>query len=105
VTPKQAHSLALVINELVANTVKHAMRDRDSAQITVSIGLDLSAERMVYFEFRDDGPGYPEDVLQGTQRNVGFDLIPNIVRRNLQGELLLRNDGGAVTVIQFRLEQ
>jgi two-component sensor histidine kinase len=105
VTPEQAHSLSLVINELVANTVKHALAGRHTAHITVGILQDPAAERLVRFEFRDDGPGYPEGVLQGVQYNVGFDLIPNIVRRNLQGKLSLRNEGGAVTVIQFKLEQ
>ncbi|MBN1582271.1 MAG: GAF domain-containing protein [Anaerolineae bacterium] len=105
VTPEQAHSLALVINELVANTVKHALLDRNTAHIKVGIAQDPAAEHSVRFEFRDDGPGYPEGVLKGVQGNVGFDLIPNIVRRNLQGELSISNDRGAVTVIQFKLER
>ena len=32
---------------------------------------------------------------------MGFDLIKNVVRRNLRGELSLYNDGGAVVVIRF----
>jgi two-component sensor histidine kinase len=104
VTPEQAHSLAMVINELVANTAKHALRERDAAHIAVSIFQDPVDRGLVRFEFRDDGPGYPLGVIEGVQYNVGFDLVPNIVRRNLQGELLLRNDRGAVTEIRFRLE-
>jgi two-component sensor histidine kinase len=95
--------MALVINELVANTVKHAMQHHDTAHITVRIDRDRPVTGTVRFEFRDDGPGYPEGVLQGVQHNVGFDLIPNIVRRNLQGDLVLHNDRGAVAVICFKL--
>jgi len=103
VTADQAHNLALVINELATNTVKHALRERDTAHIAVRIALK-DDDDTVLFELRDDGPGYPEDVLQLERRNVGFDLMQNIVRDNLRGELSLHNDDGAVTIIQFKTE-
>jgi len=99
VTPGQAHDLALVINELATNTVKHALRERDTAHITVRIALD---DDTVLFEFRDDGPGYPEEVLQLERQNIGLDLIQNMVHKGLRGELSLRNDHGAVAVVQFK---
>jgi two-component sensor histidine kinase len=98
VTAEQANSLALVINELATNTVKHALRDRDTACITVRIICD---DHTVQLEFRDDGPGYPEAVLRFEHHSVGFDLISNIVHKNLRGKLSLHNDGGAVTTIWF----
>jgi len=101
VTPDQAHNLALVINELATNTVKHTLRGRNAAHITVHIALE---DDVVLFEFRDDGPGYPEEVLQLERYGVGFDLIQNIVHQSLRGELSLHNDQGAVAVIQFKAE-
>jgi PAS domain S-box-containing protein len=101
VTPDQAHYLALVINELATNTVKHAAQERDTAQISVHIALD---DDVVLLEFRDDGPGYPEDVLRLERHSVGFDLIRSIVRDGLRGELVLRNDHGAVTLIRFKAQ-
>jgi PAS domain S-box-containing protein len=99
VTPDQAHDLALAINELATNTVKHALRERDIAHIAVRIALE---DDTVRFEFRDDGPGYPEEVLQLERQNVGLDLIQNMVHKGLRGELSLHNDHGAVAVIQFK---
>jgi len=99
VTSDQAHYLAMVINELATNTVKHALRERDTAHITFQIALDGDAVRC---EFRDDGPGLPEDVLRLEYSSVGFDLIQNVVRDNLRGELSLRNDDGAAVTIQFK---
>jgi PAS domain S-box-containing protein len=99
VTPDQAHNLALVINELTTNTVKHALQERDTAHLTVRIALD---DDTVLFEFRDDGLGYPEEALQLERQNVGLDLIQNMVHKGLRGELSLHNDHGAVAVIQFR---
>jgi len=98
VTADQAQNLALVINELATNTVKHALRERDTAHIAICIALE---EDTVLFEFRDDGPGYPEEVLRLERYSVGFDLIQNIVRKSLRGELSLHNDRGAVAVIRF----
>lgn len=101
VTPDEAHNLALVINELAANSVKYALAGRDAAHISFQIALAGGVARC---EFRDDGPGYPEDVLRLERCNVGFDMIRGIARCSLRGELSLRNDGGAVTVVQFTPE-
>jgi len=101
VTPDQAHNLALVINELVTNSVKHGLREQRSIGIGARIQLDGDT---VLLEFRDNGPGYSTDVLRSERSGVGFDLIQNIVRKNLRGELSLRNDSGAVAAIRFKAE-
>jgi PAS domain S-box-containing protein len=101
VTPDQAHNLALVFNELATNTIKHALAGREGGCITVHISLD---DDTVLCEFRDDGPGYPEGASEREGHNVGLDLIREIVRRSLRGDLSLRNDGGAVALIRFKAE-
>jgi len=100
VTPDQAHNLAMVINELTTNTLKHAVQGRGRAQITVRITPD---DEVIQCEFRDDGPGYAPEVLRLECQNVGMSLIHNLVRKGLRGELELRNDQGAVTIIRFKM--
>jgi two-component sensor histidine kinase len=56
----------------------------------------------VCFEFRDDGPGYPEEALRMERHTVGFDLIQDMANYALGGELSLRNEGGAVALIRFK---
>ena len=102
VLSEQAHNLALVINELTINTVKHTLKERDAAHIAVRITPEDGA---VGLEFRDDGPGYPEDVLRLERHRVGFDLIRNIVRKSLRGKLSLHNENGAVTVIRIESKE
>jgi two-component sensor histidine kinase/putative methionine-R-sulfoxide reductase with GAF domain len=104
VKPEIAQSLALVINELTTNSVKYALRNRDMAQISVRITLEdnHASKGNVLLEYRDDGPGYPEEVLRLERYNVGFDLIRTIVCDGMRGELTLRNDDGAVTSIRFK---
>lgn len=99
VTARQANSLALVTNELVTNSIKHALSGQDTGRITVRIALEGEA---VLLEYRDDGPGYPEQVLQLERHNVGLYLIQTIVRDDLQGELALYNEAGAVTRLRFK---
>jgi two-component sensor histidine kinase len=101
VTSDQAHNLALVINELATNTAKYAVTEQDSAQIVFKAELD---DRTIFCEFRDNGPGYPDDVLQLERHGVGFDLIQNIVKSNLRGEILLKNQAGAVALLKFKAE-
>jgi two-component sensor histidine kinase len=99
VTAKQANSLTVVINELTTNFVKYALEERTSGQIAVHIELK---DDIIYFEFQDDGPGYPADVLLGTQHYVGLYLIRNIVQNDLQGTVTLTNKPGATAMLQLK---
>jgi len=105
VGPKQADSLALVINELATNTTKHALLNRDRGKIAVHIAIESqvgTGEVLAKFEYRDDGPGYPPDVIDSDRQNVGLYLIKKIVRHDLAGAVNLHNDRGAITTIYFR---
>ena len=100
VTPKQANSLTLVINELATNAMKYALQDRDKGKIGIDIAL---TDDTICFDFRDDGPGYPEEILKLRGHNVGLYLIENIVRNDLHGTVTIYNDSGAVTALRFKL--
>jgi len=98
VDSNQAHSLALVLCELATNTAKYGAGPA-STLAEVAIGRSTDAVRLSY---RDYGRGYPEAVLAGTAKGqVGLELIRGMVAQNLRGHLSLRNDGGAVTDIEF----
>ncbi|MFC1976434.1 PAS domain S-box protein, partial [Chloroflexota bacterium] len=98
VTPKQANNLAMVINELTTNIVKYALPERETIRITIHITLE---DETILFEFRDDGPGFPVEVLDLEHWNVGMYLVQNIVCGDLRGEITLFNDNGAVITIRF----
>jgi PAS domain S-box-containing protein len=98
VTPDQANTLALVINELATNTIKHGQKGKEAPAISV---LVEEKNGQILFEFQDNGSGYPEPILDEGRYDVGLHLVTNLVRRELRGEVTLRNDHGAVTRIQF----
>ncbi len=99
ISSEQADSLGLVINELVMNTVKHAMANRAKGRIIVHIAR---MGDMIHFKFQDDGPGWPDDVSRFDRHNVGLYLIQKVVRKDLGGKLDLYNDQGAVVEIRFK---
>ncbi|MEN8208137.1 MAG: HWE histidine kinase domain-containing protein [Candidatus Fermentibacteria bacterium] len=100
VNPNQAHALALILNELVRNSLKHAMPGRDSLKIKVRMRKRRAGR--ITLVYSDNGPGYPEEVVENDRKNLGLDLIQNLTIKNLQGELTLQNDGGASAKIVFR---
>lgn len=105
VTAEEAHELALVINELTTNSVKYALA-QNTTPLQITVKLAIENNHIVCFEFSDNGPGYPTDILQRNQQryNIGFDLIEGIVQSSLRGQLFLNNNGGAVTTIKFKSE-
>jgi two-component sensor histidine kinase len=100
-SPRQAGGLALVLNELTTNTLKYGRQPPHS----VAISLEAeSHEEWATICYRDNGPGYPVEVLAGQRANVGLKLINEIVTKTLRGSLVLANDQGAVAVIRVQLE-
>ncbi|MCB0212420.1 MAG: PAS domain S-box protein [Anaerolineae bacterium] len=98
VLPRQANSLALVINELATNTAKYALKEGSHAHIFVQI---TDEDDTVTFTFHDDGPGYPPPILRQEGFSVGLDLVQRITRQDLGGEVTFNNSIGAMTIIRF----
>ncbi len=98
VAAKQANSLALILNELTTNAAKYAA----SEDRTAHIGVRIVSDGGTLIEFRDDGPGFPDDVLRLERHNVGLYLVKLLVRDDLRGDVTLHNDGGAVITIRFK---
>ena len=101
INSNQAHHLTLVINELTTNTLKYALKNRQKAEIEIQI---QEQGRIVEIVFRDDGPGYPDELFQEgfSPASIGVELIRGITRRSLNGEIIFKNDNGAVSVISFQ---
>jgi two-component sensor histidine kinase len=104
VLPDQAHHLAFLLNELATNTRKHAASLRDETHVAMEIKTVGDSVVLLY---RDDGPGYPEERLNGvvSGASIGFELIKGFVHHNLGGAVRFANDGGAIAEITFKLKQ
>jgi len=85
-------SLAVLVNELVTNAIKHGGR-------RVEMKLYVKGD-VVMLEVCDDGTGFPPDFDPATSANLGLNLIERMSRWDLQGETryLNRSEGGCVHV-------
>ena len=100
--PQQANAVALILNELTTNALKYAGRGDEPVQLR----LDCKwAGQKVSLTFRDNGPGFPPDVLQGERQSVGLRLVRSLAEDDLQGRLELSNDKGAVVRLTFSLAE
>ncbi len=102
VSPNQAQSLALILSELALNESKHVLQNGASIRMVVSVTQEDGDAVLV---FRDNGPGYPAEILARQSMGVGLGLVRNLVLQNLRGQLVLRNEAGAVTEIRFPLAE
>lgn len=101
VNSKQANNLALAINELATNTIKHATAKQDTVKITVEFEHSDNQIALIY---KDDGPGYPNSVLERHQTSLGLYLVETLITGGMRGQILLANDDGAKTIIRFSPE-
>lgn len=77
---RAATGLAVVVNELVQNSLEHAFAGRHSGRIDIS--LARTPDDLIIL-VRDDGIGLPEQL----ERNLGLELAETLVGEDLRGQL------------------
>ncbi len=94
---KQGMSLAVLINELVNNAVKHGGHKVELRLVVV--------EKDITLEVSDDGPGFSQTFSPITAAHFGLELVESIGRLDLGGETtyLNRPEGGACVRVTFPL--
>lgn len=70
-----AMPLALILNELLTNAVKHGMKGRPG---TIEVGLERSGDGFVLF-VADEGPGFDLDAV--VRRSSGLQLVQGLARQ------------------------
>jgi two-component sensor histidine kinase len=95
VPSRQAAPLALILSELVHNSLKHAFPGRPGV-IGVAFGAEGELIRLVV---RDDGAGLPPGLA--APRGFGATLVA-LLAQQLRGEVEVRpGEGGLTTVVSF----
>ncbi len=104
VTTKQATTVALILNELIANASHriacHASRVSRVSRVSVSIA---SANDLICLEVSDDGPGFPPGFRMDADTHRGLGLVERLARWDLRGTVAFSNApaGGARITIEF----
>jgi two-component sensor histidine kinase len=87
--------LALILNELISNAVKHARNGRPSVAVRVTLQRAAESWRL---EVADDGPGFTLDPAR--RRASGLGLVGGLAAQ-LGGALVVSNDKGAHCIVDF----
>ena len=87
----RAVAVALLVNELVSNAIKHAY---PGAQCRIWVALSRGADGTSLITVRDEGVGLPSDFDLKTGRRLGMRLV-NAFTKQLRGDLQIvrRNPG------------
>ncbi|MFA0834067.1 MAG: PAS domain S-box protein [Methanobacterium formicicum] len=90
--------LGLVINELVANSLKFAFPNKEKGSITVEMKTKNDEYTLIV---ADDGIGFPADVDFKKTDSLGLQLVNNLVNQ-LDGEITLDRSHGTEYKITFK---
>ena len=92
----RAISLALIVHELIQNSIKHAFPDRETGQIYIGVKEEHDILTVIV---RDDGIGYDEE-----QPSLGLEIVHLLVQYDLSGHYTIETkDQGTTVTIQFPL--
>ncbi len=89
----------LILNELVCNSIRHALPPSNCGQIHATIKCRESEE--VIMVLRDNGKGYPADINLKEPDSMGLRIIVNLTKQ-LNGTIDFSSNGGACTKVIFR---
>ena len=92
--PAKATSVALILNELVQNAAEHGFKDVDGGEIRVRVSQD---DREVKLEVVNNGTRLPAGFDLRKHRNLGLQIVENLVRDDLHGKFTLENDTSHIT--------
>ncbi len=94
-----ATPVALIINELFTNSLRHAFPGDRKGNIEIKFKLlDDETHQLIY---RDDGVGLPDDVDFDSTKSLGLFLIKNLAQQ-VCGEATVEQNGWTTFKIEFK---
>ena len=89
---------ALIINELVSNSLKHAFPDGRTGEVTIAIHRINGRYELT---ITDNGVGPPSDFDFRTTDSLGLQLVTGLVNQ-LDGTITLDRTKGTTFIITFK---
>jgi len=93
---------ALVLSELISNSLKHAYIDGQQGIISIFMQQN---DHTILMRVRDNGIGIPEEIDIERTKSLGLKLIRNIVYRQLNGTMNIVRNKGAEFIIEFNIQR
>ena len=98
---KRLSTLGMIVNELVTNAMKYALRDQSDGRLLVAGHRDQSRQRLIV-AVEDNGPGMPDTFDRDKQSGFGLTMVKALAQQ-LRGTLRLERNGGTRVVLEFDL--
>jgi PAS domain S-box-containing protein len=99
---KLLSALGLLVNELLANAMKHAFAGRERGRVSIRLAsLGGGGEGRVALVFEDDGVGLPDSVSPESSLGFGMQLVSMLVEQ-IGGSLAIEREGGTRFIIEFK---
>jgi two-component sensor histidine kinase len=99
---QQATTLAIVLNELLTNALRHAFHGRAEGSVAITHrALDRRAELTV----ADDGVGLPPGFDPERDQGLGLSIVAALTRQDLRGEFHLGPNAAGGTTVTLRSAQ
>ena len=95
-SPQQTTASALLINELIQNSVEHGYQSKNTG--TISVNLSDKGDS-VTVEVVDDGGGLPSDFDLGQNVSLGLRIVQTLATDDLKGMFELKNSGGGTSAV------
>ncbi|NGP75823.1 PAS domain S-box protein [Balneolaceae bacterium YR4-1] len=97
----QAIPCSLLLNELIVNAYKHAFDTGVGGNIYVKTRKN---DDTIHLYVKDNGIGLPEDFDLEEANSLGMTLI-NTLTQQLNGEINMKNENGAIFEVNFEVEE
>lgn len=93
---------ALIINELVTNSIVHAFRSDESGQLRIEMKPEVTDEGTNNFKFvfSDNGAGLPAEIDPENAKSMGLKII-SLLTKQLGGTLTVHRNNGTTFRIEF----
>ncbi|MCD4817143.1 MAG: tetratricopeptide repeat protein [Candidatus Cloacimonetes bacterium] len=99
-TANAAIPIGLIFNEIISNSLKHALSEVEKGVIQIS--FQQKAGNYI-LTIRDNGKGFSMEELTVDKTNLGIELIHSLVTQ-LEGTIKLEKNNGTVYVIEFPIK-
>lgn len=97
---KKATSMALILNELVHNAIEHGFKTLDEGRIIIEF---IEEEFEVHMSVTNDGEPLAPDFDVRQNRNLGLQIVENLINDDLNGVFAFGNEDGAIkATVTFR---
>jgi two-component sensor histidine kinase len=97
----QATSVALILNELIQNAIKHGFETRREGSLRVVLASEDGSVRV---EVVNDGAELASDFEERKARSLGLQIVESLAREDLGGRFRMSGNGVTRASVVFRRE-